>query len=148
MKIVVASDNHGDREVLERIVNANKDADLFLHCGDSQMMSYEIYPFISCKGNNDFGRDYPMELYFDTPYGKLYMCHGNFVYGITPQLVEMKKCKIFLYGHAHRQRIQKFNDVFVVCAGSTSLPRGGENPSYLVITFNEFNIPEFNFKNL
>ena len=148
MKIVVASDNHGDQEVLGRILLANPDADLYLHLGDSQLPHYEISPFISVKGNNDYGLDYPHELYFDTPYGKLYMHHGNFVFGITPMLVEQKKCKIFLYGHIHRQRIQKFNDTYVVCPGSTSLPRGNDMPSYLIIEFNEINEPIFNFKNL
>lgn len=148
MKIVVASDNHGDEEILKRIINVNPDASLFLHCGDSQMMDYEIAPFISVKGNNDFGKDYPMELYLDTPYGKLYMCHGNFLFGITPQLVEQKKCKIFLHGHIHRKKLQKFKDTFVVCPGSTSLPRGNEEPSYLIIEFNEDNEPIFNFRNL
>ena len=148
MKIVVVSDNHGDREVLDRIIKANPDASLFLHLGDSEMQPYELGPFVSVKGNNDFGCDYPYELYFDTPYGKLYMHHGNFMYGITPMLVEQKKCKIFLYGHVHRKRIQKFKDTYVVCPGSTSLPRGNETPSYLVIEFSKINEPIFNFKNL
>ncbi len=148
MKIVVASDNHGDYKVLDRIVRANPDASLFLHCGDSQMSSYDIGPFISVKGNNDFNSDFPLELYFDTPYGKLYMCHGNFIFGVTPALVYQKNCKIFLHGHIHRKRIQKFNDIYVIAVGSTSLPRGGENPSYLVIEFDEFNNPIFDFRNL
>ena len=148
MKIVVISDNHGDKDVIERIVNIHKDADLYLHCGDSQMFDHEIYPFISVKGNNDFGKNYPMELYFDTPCGKLYMCHGNFVFGITPQLVESKKCKIFLHGHIHRKRMQTFNDTYVVSPGSTSYPRGHDEPSYLVIEFDEKNEPIFNFRNL
>ena len=148
MKIIVASDNHGDKEILDYIVRANPDASLFLHLGDSQLAPYELGPFVSVKGNNDYGMDYPYELYFDTPYGKLYMHHGNFMYGVTPFLVEQKKCMIFLYGHIHRKRIQKFKDVYVVCPGSTSLPRGNDTPSYLVIEFNEFNEPIFNFKNL
>ena len=147
MKIVVASDNHGDEEVLKRIVYSNNDADLFLHCGDSQMQPFEIAPFISVKGNNDFGVDYPYELYIDTPIGKLYMCHGNFLYGITPQLVESKKCKIFLFGHIHRKRLQKMKETYVLCPGSTSLPRG-EEPSYLIIEIKENEEPNFYFKNL
>ena len=148
MKIVVASDNHGDEEVLKRIVYTNKDADLFLHLGDSQMMSFEISPFISVKGNNDYGKDYPMELYFDTPYGKIYMHHGNFIFGVTPELIKMKNCKIFLHGHIHRKRIQKFDDVYVVCPGSTSLPRGNDTASYLIIEFDKNNEPIFTFKDL
>lgn len=147
MKIVVVSDNHGDEIILKRILSIHSDADLFLHCGDSQMQPYELSPFISVKGNNDFGCDYPYELYFDTPIGKIYMCHGNFLYGITPQLVESKKCKIFLFGHIHRKRLQKFKDTYVACPGSTSLPRG-EEPSYLIIEIKENEEPNFNFRNL
>jgi len=148
MKIVVISDNHGDSEVITKIVNIHKDADLYLHCGDSQMNEDELYPFITVKGNNDLFKKFPLELYFDTPYGKLYMCHGNFIFGITPQLIEKKECKIFLYGHIHRRRLQKFGDTYAVCPGSTSYPRGNDNPSYLVIEFDEKNEPIFNFRNL
>ena len=148
MKIVVVSDNHGDEEALVRVLNIHRDADLYLHCGDSQMFDHEISPFISVKGNCDFGKNYPMELYFDTPYGRLYMHHGNFLYGITPELIKIKKCKIFLYGHIHRKRIQKFNDTYVVCPGSTSLPRGNDSASYLVIEFDKKNEPIFTFKEL
>ena len=112
------------------------------------MFDYEITPFIGVKGNCDYGKDYPMELYFDTPYGKLYMHHGNFLYGITPELIRIKNCKIFLYGHIHRKRIQKFNDTYVVCPGSTSLPRGNDSASYLVIEFDKKNEPIFTFKEL
>ena len=148
MKIVVASDNHGDSDVLKRIVLANQDASLFLHLGDSQMFDYEISPFIGVKGNCDYGKDYPMELYLDTPYGKLYLHHGNFLYGVTPELIKIKNCKIFLYGHIHRKRIQKFNDTYVVCPGSTSLPRGNDSASYLIIEFDKNNEPIFTFKEL
>jgi predicted phosphodiesterase len=89
-----------------------------------------------------------MELYIDTPYGKLYMHHGNFLYGVTPELIKIKNCKIFLYGHIHRKRIQKFNDTYVVCPGSTSLPRGNDCASYLIIEFDKNNEPIFTFKEL
>ena len=147
-EIVVVSDTHYNNEPLKEIVRRFPSAIAYLHLGDSQMMSFEISPFISVKGNNDYGKDYPMELYFDTPYGKLYMHHGNFIYGVTPELIKIKNCKIFLYGHIHRKRIQKFNDVYVVCPGSTSLPRGNDTASYLIIEFDKNNEPIFTFKEL
>ena len=147
-EIVVVSDTHYNNEPLKEIVRRFPSAIAYLHLGDSQMMSFEISPFISVKGNNDYGKDYPMELYFDTPYGKLYMHHGNFIYGVTPELIKIKNCKIFLYGHIHRKRIQKFDDVYVVCPGSTSLPRGNDTASYLIIEFDKNNEPIFTFKDL
>ena len=147
-EIVVVSDTHYNNEPLKEIVRRFPSAIAYLHLGDSQMMSFEISPFISVKGNNDYGKDYPMELYFDTPYGKLYMHHGNFIYSVTPELIKIKNCKIFLYGHIHRKRIQKFNDVYVVCPGSTSLPRGNDTASYLIIEFDKNNEPIFTFKEL
>ena len=45
MKIVVTSDTHGHKEILNRIVEENRDAELFLHAGDSQISFSEIFPF-------------------------------------------------------------------------------------------------------
>ena len=37
MKIVVVSDSHGNVDVLRDIALREGDADIFLHCGDSQV---------------------------------------------------------------------------------------------------------------
>ena len=43
---------------------------------------------------------------------------------------------------------KKFNDTYVVCPGSTSLPRGNDSASYLIIEFDKNNEPIFTFKEL
>ena len=73
MKIVVTSDTHGHKEILNRIVEENRDAELFLHAGDSQISFSEIFPFKAVKGNCDIGSEYPTEMIINTPYGDLYM---------------------------------------------------------------------------
>ena len=69
MKIVVVSDSHRNQNVLYRIVDMNKDADLFLHVGDSELTEDEISPFVSVKGNCDRDYRFKTSLEIDTDPG-------------------------------------------------------------------------------
>ena len=44
MKIVIAGDNHGEKDSLKKIVNKEPNTDLFLHTGDSLLLDYELTP--------------------------------------------------------------------------------------------------------
>ena len=75
MKIVVTSDTHGQKDILNKIVEKNSDAELFLHAGDSQISFSDIFPFKSVKGNCDRGVEYPIEMILNTPYGDIFITH-------------------------------------------------------------------------
>ena len=77
------SDSHGSASQLEKIINANKDADMFIHLGDGE---YEIaalrhrYPdidFRSVKGNCDFGKESPLFLVVEAGGHRLFCTHGH-----------------------------------------------------------------------
>ena len=89
MKIVIVSDSHGNREILEKIVLQNPSANIFLHAGDSGLCKLEISPYVSVKGNCDYESDFPDKLIIKTPYGNLYMTHGNRLYEINSQNSEI-----------------------------------------------------------
>ena len=109
MKIVVTSDTHGHKEILNRIVEENRDAELFLHAGDSQISFSEIFPFKAVKGNCDIGSEYPTEMIINTPYGDLYMTHGHQYFFITNHVIKSKNCKIFIYGHTHKHILKEID---------------------------------------
>ncbi len=147
MKIVVTSDTHGKKDILDRIAEENSDADLFLHAGDSQLSQNLIVPFQTVKGNCDFGLDYPIERVIPTLQGDIFITHGQRYYHITEKLVKSKHCKIFIFGHTHKHYLEEMNGVYICNPGSPVSPRDKTRGTYLIIEINESKI-NFEFKYL
>ncbi len=147
MKIVVVSDTHGDLAILERIIEENKDAILFIHAGDSQIPPYAMPLFKSVKGNCDYGYDYPMELTLKTPYGDIFITHGHQYFSINEKVVKSKHCKIFIFGHTHKHYLNKIDDIYVCNPGSPTRPRDNTKGTYLIIDLDEKSC-DFTFKYL
>ena len=147
MKIVVTSDTHGQKDILNKIVEKNSDAELFLYAGDSQISFSDIFPFKSVKGNCDRGVEYPIEMILNTPYGDIFITHGHKYCLITNQLVKSKNCKIFIYGHTHKHVLKEIDGTYVCNPGSPVLPRDKTKGTYLIIKMDENKI-DFEFKYL
>lgn len=133
MKIVIVSDSHGNREILEKIALQNSNANLFLHAGDSRLCKSEINPYISVKGNCDYELDFSESITIKTPYGNLYMTHGNRLYEINRYTLQKNNAKIFVFGHTHSHLAKKIDDCYIFNPGSVSLPRDGTNGTYLIL---------------
>ena len=144
MKIVVISDTHGDIEIIKMVRYINHDADMFLHCGDSEVPPEQIDGFASVKGNCDYF-NYPLSKQFKTPYGDIYLEHGH-QHILSDEYILSKKALIFLYGHTHKHLLKKVGSCYVANPGSLTKPRDETNGTYLVITLNEKEI-KFDFKN-
>ncbi len=152
MKVIVFSDAHGSRILIERILNFNPNADYFISLGDSELpldflMDLDI---IAIKGNypRDAGLDYDTIL---TIAGKkLYLTHGH-KYGVHKSLMKLLKYvlsqdfDIVLYGHTHIARVDKINNMLIMNPGSIRNPRSKTPPSYLILNITEDSI-EYTFK--
>ncbi len=147
MKIVIASDNHGDMNSIEKILLTHPDADYYLHAGDSQRFDFEMSPFRCVKGNNDWGLDYPESLLIDTPVGKIYITHGH--KSIPYRFYDLKRqgVTLIILGHSHVRRIEEKEGVYIVNPGSTSRPRDNRIGTYLVLNIIE-NKYQFSFKEI
>ena len=129
MKILVASDSHGDNQTLKDIAKKHPDMDYYIHLGDSESDEYTIFPFVSVRGNCDY---YPFEeqMLINTPYGKLYATHKP--YG-KEKFIHENDIKIFLHGHTHIRRKEKIDGVYYLNPGAISFPRDGEEQSYMIL---------------
>lgn len=144
MKITVISDTHRNFDVLYDIVRKNLDSDTFIHLGDGENEFYDVQsafydkPFIYIKGNCDYG-SYRPNLVTELGGKRFYMCHGN-----AFDRVKLKEylaataaangCDIALFGHTHVPCCENVNGVLLFNPGSPSLPRGGNPPTYGIIT--------------
>ncbi len=148
MKIVIASDTHGDIASLEKVFLREQNSDAFLHAGDSEAPSNSIVPFLAVKGNCDsYFNDYPKFRLVHTPLGLLRIEHHPI--SSLSQLETLKRddIKIFIHGHTHKIEATQIDGVYVFCPGSLSYPRDSEVGSYLVLNI-EKNSLKYTFKNI
>ncbi|MCH5171984.1 MAG: YfcE family phosphodiesterase [Erysipelotrichales bacterium] len=145
MKIVVISDTHRDIDSIRLVRYINHDADMFLHCGDSELPEDQIDGFASVKGNCDYF-DYPLNKTLKTPLGNIYIEHGH-KHALSDEYILSKNAIIFLHGHTHRHYVKKVGNCYVANPGSLIKPRDDSNGTYLIITIDNEQI-KFEFKEL
>ncbi|MDD6279633.1 MAG: YfcE family phosphodiesterase [Ruminococcus sp.] len=151
MRIVVMSDTHRCFSGLDKIIQRNPDADLYIHLGDGDDdvdRAILKYPSIAPKifhvaGNCDSGSMSQSELILTLEGGhKLIAAHGH-QYGVKMTLGGIKRaaseygCDIILYGHTH-VRYNSYEDGFYILnPGSASCPHDGNKPSFGLIDVSE-----------
>ncbi|OCN05131.1 hypothetical protein A4S06_01745 [Erysipelotrichaceae bacterium MTC7] len=141
MKIVVVSDSHGIRSRLDDVLAENQDADLFLHCGDICLDSYEYPQFVTVTGNNDY-YDYPSELVLNVPHHRIIMFHSHLFgyFNRDKQMIKKAKekgCDIICYGHTHIADYRNIHDMYILNPGSLQMSRDGKDPSYAIMYIDE-----------
>ncbi|OYW69044.1 MAG: YfcE family phosphodiesterase [Aerococcus viridans] len=141
MKILIASDNHGDHEaLLNLIVQSDDDIDVFIHCGDSELAEDDTIwgIFHTVQGNMDYAH-FKDAISLATPEGKIVVTHGH-LYDANrsvDKLVDLAKAndaEVVLYGHTHKIDEQDIDGVKVINPGSISQPRGKyPYPSFAIL---------------
>jgi len=144
-KVVVMSDNHGQSVMIEKVKVWEKDADQFVHCGDSEAKSEALQGWNAVKGNNDWMSTLPEEEIFEVGSFRFYLCHGHRLPFFNRdeyilEILRRTKCQIFLFGHSHVPEHKDIHGYHIINPGSTTLPRGGSQKGYCVILLENDNI--------
>ncbi len=168
MKILVASDSHGNSDLLYKAA-AKENPDMFIHLGDLEDSRHTVeqrigapqVPCVFIKGNCDYYSSDGLEdrSVFNLK-GHRFLCvHGhiqsvNYRKDTLLYTASEEGCDIVLYGHTHIP----FNEflevpfenrkVHIMNPGSIALPRGGSSRSYLVINMSDSGAYEVEFKSL
>ena len=145
MKIVVVSDSHGKKGILDEIYNQHQDADMFLHCGDILEDEYHYPEYITVQGNNDLFYDYPMHRIINVGEHKIYMAqsHQFSYFKREEQMVKTAKqhqCDIFCFGHTHIAYDKVVDGVRLINPGSVFRSRDGKGPSYAIMNIDGMNV--------
>ncbi|MBQ0064862.1 MAG: metallophosphoesterase [Firmicutes bacterium] len=143
MKIIVTSDTHSRKRVLNQISKYYKDADYYLNLGDLQDDDINDYrDWIFVQGNCDrYNEDFfniPTSRVITFPGHRLLMLHGHKLnpYTFQSDLIEMGKifdCDIVCYGHTHITRIEEEQGILFINPGSLNRPKNGNECSYCVL---------------
>lgn len=144
MRILVVSDTHGDFYSFKKAVEAQKDADIIVHCGDSRDEIDEIkmyYPnkaFIAVKGNCDLGSTLPLVEERVIEGKKLFITHGH-MYNVKMTLYSLccaareSKADIVIFGHTHNAVNEYDDGLYILNPGSLN----GYYASYAYIDITE-----------
>lgn len=141
MKIVLASDNHGNLNAINKILDKEPNGDYYWHLGDSCIEDINlIKPFISVRGNNDFDPSLPSQRIIELNNHRFLLIHGHrhltwdleFLYEYAKEM----NCDVVLYGHTHIYDYRKIDDVLFINPGSCSRNRDGQDPTYAVLELN------------
>ena len=139
-KLVVMSDNHGQDMMMEYIRKREPDADYYIHCGDSEASRQELLTgYICVSGNNDWYLDLPRDAKLKVEDLTVLITHGQY-FGFFNRELAMNdlltrtQCQVLLFGHTHTPCFQKDDHFYYINPGSTTLPRGGSQPSYAIVT--------------
>ncbi len=135
MKILIVSDSHGHNEILDDLIRQNKDVDIFLHAGDSEVPPHTLFPFRVVKGNCDYIFDMEEEYIIPSPFGNILLRHKD---DRSITYLKEKDIKIYIHGHTHVKECYKKNGICYINPGSIVYARDGES-SYAILTSDEYN---------
>ena len=91
-KALIVSDNHGDRAILEQLVDCWKEkVDLMVHCGDSEISSSDslMQSFVRVAGNNDWHLGYDPDQLVLAGGARFLVTHGH-NYGVNSSMTSLK----------------------------------------------------------
>lgn len=139
-RLVVMSDNHGLDTMMAYIKELEPYADYYIHCGDSEASRQELLSgYICVSGNNDWYLDLPQQAKLKVEDMNILITHGQYFGFFNRELamndlLTKNHCQILLCGHTHMPMFEQDGDYYYINPGSTTLPRGGSQPSYAVVT--------------
>ncbi len=140
MDIVVCSDNHG-LTCLDYIRKQHPNASAYIHCGDSSLPNELMDGFVTVKGNNDFGGDYPLFQVVDVYGTRIYVEHrhdcGMDRYRTLYKRAKEEDCSIVCFGHIHHYVCEYYKGMLFVNPGSLLYNRDDYSHTYAIIHVNE-----------
>lgn len=142
MRIIVCSDNHGDKEILMKLKEKYRGAKAFIHCGDMEMTKEEMEGFYVVTGNNDYLDRFPNELVVDLEEIKVFVTHSHKLpFGQRTQalahIAKSYDCILACHGHTHIPHVTEIDGVTCLNPGSLRYNRDGSRPSYAVVDVND-----------
>lgn len=107
-KWLIVSDNHTESGILYHLYDYHKDADVYLHLGDSEFEynDTELSLYQRVKGNCDFYPEFPNEEIVEKNGVKAFYTHGH-LYGVNQTRMRLAEkaqslnCQLAFYGHTH-----------------------------------------------
>ncbi len=144
-KIIVTSDTHGDRSLIERVREQAGDYDLWFHAGDRfddvDDLSGEVH---AVCGNVDYSED-NAEKILEVGEHRVLITHGHHHHvksGLTGLYFRAKEAgaTVVVFGHTHQRLATEEDGILFFNPGSLCRPKDGKGPAYGILTIENADI--------
>lgn len=140
--LIVVSDNHMRSETIQEIRKCHIEAQIFIHCGDSEMPYKALTGYACVRGNCDYDYEIPSSLIIPVENHKIYVTHGHreLFFRTYDELINKAKendCDIVCFGHIHRYVDEIKEGIHLLNPGSLRNNRDGSKPSYMRLIIDE-----------
>lgn len=140
--IVLCSDSHMDTDSLRYVREHHPEADLFVHCGDSELREADMEGFLFVRGNHDFylGNNVPDWRIIEVLGHRIYLCHGHldiliyYHYDLMAKHAKANRCDTVFFGHMHICQDFIEDGVRMLNPGSLAYSRDYSGKSYMLVT--------------
>ena len=144
MQLVVFSDSHGNFAALNRVLEVQPKADMFLHCGDGAREVDDLralYPhkqILFVRGNCDWGSLAKDEELITAAGKRIFFTHGHDYdvkegYDKLTSRAKALGADIACFGHTHLPLFAQEGDLHLINPGSIGNPHFGAPPTYATI---------------
>ncbi|WP_071460296.1 metallophosphoesterase [Bacillus massilinigeriensis] len=139
-KILVVSDSHGSSDLLFGLKEKVRDADLLIHCGDSELTPDDpaLEGFQVVKGNCDYYGQFPNELLLEFEGLRILVVHGHH-HSVKNDLLKLAykaeetRADIVCFGHSHVFGAEMIGSILFLNPGSVRLPRLRSERTYVTL---------------
>ena len=144
MKLLIFSDNHGERENIPRIIAKHSPLDRIISLGDSEMKERELSDLniFGVKGNFPFEPKFPYDLNFVYEGLNCFFTHGH-LYSVKSGITNLKEIAktrnydLVCFGHTHRTYLEEKEGIIFLNPGSLSTWRSNQNPTYAILSLTD-----------
>lgn len=144
MKILVMSDSHGRRDLVEKCIRQNSSAKVVIHLGDmvsdieNMQFDFPDRTFINVRGNCDWQTETPASQCITLDGVTIFLTHGHtqgVKYGLDTliSIARQNEAQICLYGHTHVPYNKYHDGLYVMNPGSLAYPRDSSRPGFGLI---------------
>ncbi|MBS4194864.1 metallophosphoesterase [Lederbergia citri] len=148
MKLLVVSDSHGNKAVLQDLnATYKKQVDAMIHCGDSELSAADpvLESFTVVRGNCDMDSAFPNERILKLDDSIIFVTHGH-LHRVKSSLLKISYrakevgADFVFFGHSHLLGAEMIDKALYLNPGSILLPRGGNEKTYSIVTKDHANI--------
>ncbi len=140
MQLLIMSDTHGDKSIISKVKGYYPNADVSIHCGDSELVyGDEVFAdFYYVRGNCDRDPQFAEEQIIHAEDRIIYVTHGH-LYNVKSTLMSLSyraqevNAHIVCFGHSHLLGAEKIGETLFVNPGSLTAPRGRKEKSFIVM---------------
>lgn len=140
MQLLIMSDTHGDKSIISKVKAYYPNADLYIHCGDSELTYGDkaLTDFYYVRGNCDWDKKFAEEQILTVDDKVIFVTHGHKL-NVKSTLMPLSyraqevNANIVCFGHSHLLGVEMIGNTLYLNPGSLTAPRGRNEKSFMVV---------------